>query len=88
MDNHHSVHIPTYEGDDDPRRHWFVYERMWDATNVTDDDKKIEQFVGALRKRDITRYMNFTKNQARIKDKIKEKFLAFYKAEDVSHIAS
>ena len=50
MSTHHLVHIPTYEGEEDPRRHWFICERMWDATNVTDDDKKIAQFVGALRK--------------------------------------
>ena len=54
MYNHHSVHIPTYEGEEDLRQHWFVCERMWDAADVTDDDKKIAQFVGALRKRTLT----------------------------------
>ena len=41
---------------------------MWDAADVTDDDKKIAQFVGALRKRALTWYMNFTENQAKTKD--------------------
>ena len=37
-------------------------ERMWHATDVTNHDKKIAQFVGALRKRALTWYMNFTEN--------------------------
>ena len=43
---------------------------MWDAADVTNDDKKIAQFAGALRKRALTWYMNFTENQARSKDKL------------------
>jgi hypothetical protein len=58
---------------------------MWDAANMTDDDKKIAEFVGALRKRALTWYMNFTENQARSKDDIKSKFLAFFKRK-MSHI--
>lgn len=62
MSHHHSVHISIYEGEEDPRRHWFICERMWDAADVIDDDKKIAQFVGALRKRELTWYMKFTEN--------------------------
>jgi hypothetical protein len=36
--------IPLYEGDEDPRRHWFVCEKLWDATDITDEDKKMAQF--------------------------------------------
>ena len=61
---------------------------MWDATDITDNDKKIAQFAGALRKRELTWYMNFTKKQARSKDDIKLNFLAFFKIEDVTHLAS
>jgi hypothetical protein len=32
--------------------------------------------------------MNFTKNQARTKDEIKTNFLAFFKTEDVAHLAA
>lgn len=39
MSHHHSVHIPICEGEEDPRRHWFVYERMWDVADITDEDK-------------------------------------------------
>ena len=88
MSTYHSVHIPTYEGEEDPRRHWFVCERMWDAVDITDDDKKIAQFASALRKRALTQYMNFTKNQARSKEEIKTNFLAFFKTEDVTHLAT
>ena len=35
---------------------------MWDIVDVTDDDKKIAPFVGALKKRALTWYMNFTEN--------------------------
>ena len=73
---------------EDPRRHWFIYERMWDVAYVTDDDKNIAQFVGALRKRALTWYMNFTENQTNSKDDIKVNFLAFFKTEDVAHLAT
>jgi hypothetical protein len=37
--------IPLYEGDEDPRRHWFVCEKLWDATDITDEDKKWHNLV-------------------------------------------
>ena len=61
---------------------------MWDVADVTDDDKKIAQFVGALRKRALTWYMNFTENQVKSKDDIKANFLAFFKIEDIVHLAT
>ena len=61
---------------------------MWNAANITDGDKKISQFVGTLRKRVVTWYMNFTKNQSRTKDEIKKNFLSFLKTEDVVHLAA
>ena len=61
---------------------------MWDVADVIDDNKKITQFVGALRKGSLTRYMNFTENQARSKDEIKMNFVAFFKIEDVAHLVS
>ena len=88
MSHHQQVHIPTYEGEEDPRQHGFVCERMWDAADVTNDDKKITQFVGAPRKRALTWYMNFTENQARSKDEIKTSFLVFFKTKDVAHLGA
>ena len=55
---------------------------------MTDDDKKIAQFPSALRKRAFTWYMNFTKNKARTKDETKTNYLAFFKIEDVAHLAA
>ena len=61
---------------------------MWDTTDVTDEDKQIAQFVGALRKRALTWYMNFTESQNKSKVEIKANFLAFFKTEDVAHLAA
>ena len=45
---------------------------MWDAADVTDEDKKIAQFVGALRKIELTWYMNFTKTRKDQKMKLRQ----------------
>ena len=57
---------------------------MWDAVDVMDEDKQITQFAGALRKRALTWYMNFTESLNRSKAEIKASFLAFFKMEDVA----
>ena len=67
MMHHHFVHIPIYEGEEDPRRHWFICEQMWDVAEVTDENRQIAQFAGTLRKRALTWYMNFTESQNRSK---------------------
>jgi hypothetical protein len=41
-------HIPIYEGEEDPKHHWFVCEKFWDAADITDEDKKMAQFRAAL----------------------------------------
>ena len=61
---------------------------MWDVADVTDENKQISQFAGALRKRVLTWYMNFTESQNRSKAEIKANFLAFFKTEDVTHLAA
>ena len=38
---HGSAHIPLYEGDEDPRQHWFVCESTWEANQVTDEDRQM-----------------------------------------------
>ena len=57
---HGLAHIPLYEGDEDPRWHWFVCESTWEANQVTDEDRQMAQFAGALRKRALTWYMTFS----------------------------
>jgi hypothetical protein len=41
-------HIPLYEGDEDPKRHWFKCENFLDAANITDEDKQMAQFKATL----------------------------------------
>ena len=60
---------------------------MWDVADVTDEDKQIAQFTGALRKRALTWYMNFTESQNRSKAEIIASFLVLFKMEDVAHLA-
>ena len=88
MSHHHFVHIPIYEGEEDPRWHWFVCEKMWDVADIIDEDKQIAQFVGTLRKRALPWYMNFMESQNRSKAEMKANFLAFFKTEDVTHLAA
>ena len=35
---HMSTHIPFYEGDEYPRRHWFLYESTWESNVVTNGE--------------------------------------------------
>jgi hypothetical protein len=37
-------HIPIYEGKEDPKHHWFICERFWDANDIIDEVKQMEQF--------------------------------------------
>jgi hypothetical protein len=41
-------HIPTHEGDEDPKIHWFVHEKFWDDANITYEDNKMAQIGVAL----------------------------------------
>jgi hypothetical protein len=79
-------HIPFYEDDEDSKRKCSFHERFWEALNIKYEDKQMAQFGGALRKRAFIWYMNFTENQQRTKDEIKENFLYFFKGQYVKHI--
>jgi len=46
----HSPFIPIYEGYEDPCKHWFICEIIWEANDIIDEAKKMAQFAGALRK--------------------------------------
>ena len=39
MSHHHSIHIPIYEGEEDPRQHWFICKWMWDAADIMDENR-------------------------------------------------
>ena len=86
---HGSAHIPLYEGDEDPRRHWLVCESTWEANQVTDEDRQMAQFTGALRKMELTWYMTFSKRTLQeTKAEVKVQFLSFFKTLDVKHLAA
>jgi len=72
-------HIPIYEGEEDPKFHWFVCEFFLDADDITDEDKKMAQFRVALRHHALTWFMNYTENQTRSKVEIKNIFLIVFK---------
>jgi hypothetical protein len=72
-------HIPIYEGEEDPKRHWFVCEKFWNAADITNEDKQMAQFGATLRHHTLTWFMNYTKNQTRSKAEIKNNFLTFFK---------
>jgi len=72
-------HIPSYEGEEDPKRHWFVCEKFLDATNITDEDKKMVQFEVVPCHQALAWFMNYTKKQTCSKEKIKNSFLTFFK---------
>jgi hypothetical protein len=38
MDNKNSrIPLAIYEGDEEPKIHWFISGKMWNATDVTND---------------------------------------------------
>jgi hypothetical protein len=80
------THIPTFKGDEDPRRHWIIYETIWDVVDIIDENKKITQFIESLRKIALTWYMNFNENQSKSKNDIKQNFLTFFLEPKMSSI--
>lgn len=80
--------IPIFEGDEDPRRHWFICETIWAVNDVDSEEKQMHQFVAGLRKRALTWYMNFTSTYIRTKGQIKAEFMAFFKMQEGSHLAA
>jgi len=81
-------HIPVYEGEEDPKRHWFVCELFWVSANISDEDKKMAQFGAALHHRALTWFMNYTKKQTCSKVEINNSFQTFFKIQDITHLAA
>jgi hypothetical protein len=63
-------------------------QKLWDATDISDEDKKMAQFGASLQHHALTWFMNFTENQNRSKSEIKRNFLSFFKVQDVTHLAT
>ena len=56
---------------------------------MKDEDRQMAQFTGALRKRALTWYMNFSERQPRAtKAEIKAQFFSFFKTPDAKHLAA
>jgi hypothetical protein len=81
-------HILIYEGEEDPKHHWFMCENFWDVANITDKDKKMAQFRANMCHCALTWFMNYTKNKTRSKVEIKNNFLTLFKIQDVTHLAT
>ena len=59
----------------------------WEANQVTDEDNKVAQFAGALRKRALNWYMKFSERTPRAtKAKVKSQFLSIFKTLDAKHL--
>jgi len=56
-------HILIYEGDEDPKWHWFIYKKFWDASDITNEDKQMAHFGVSLQSRYLTWFMNYADNQ-------------------------
>ena len=80
MAHHHIPHLYIHDGDGDRTCNWFIYEIIWDVTAVTNENKKIAPFDGALMKRALTWYMNFTEHETRFKNDIMKRFLRLFKS--------
>jgi hypothetical protein len=35
-------HIPIYEGDEDPKRHWFICEKFWNVVDIVEEEKQMD----------------------------------------------
>lgn len=88
MAHTHIPHIPTFEGDDDPKSHRFICETIWEVVDITDKNKQTTQFTSSLRKIDLTWYMKFNENQSKSKNYIKKIFLTFFRTQDVKHLGA
>ena len=59
------------------------------GNHVTDEDRHMVQFAGALRKIALTWYMTFSERTPRVtKAEIKSQFLSFFKTPDAKHLAA
>ena len=86
---HVTSHIPPFEGDEDPKHHWFVCESIWETNAITNEDHKMTQFVGALQKRALTWYMNYIEKMPNAtKGYIKQQFMSFFKTPNAKYIAA
>jgi hypothetical protein len=54
------IRLPEFQGEtsEDPENHLFIYEKIWEAKNIIDEDKKLAQLDITLRDHALDWYMS------------------------------
>jgi hypothetical protein len=47
---------------DDPEKHFFIYEKIWEKNHITDEYTKVAQLEITFRDHTLDRYMGIAKN--------------------------
>ena len=66
------IRLPEFQGEtlEDPENHLFIYEKIWEAKNIIDEDKKLAQLDITLRDHALDWYMSLAANSPRGTTKI------------------
>jgi hypothetical protein len=59
-----TIRLPEFQGDesDDPEKHLFICEKIWEAKHITDEDTKLAQLAIMLRGHTLDWYMSLVVN--------------------------
>jgi hypothetical protein len=59
-----TIRLPKFKGEalKDPEKHLFVYEKIWEAKQIIDEDTKFAQLVITLRDKALDWYMSLATN--------------------------
>lgn len=79
--------LTIYEGNEDPKKYWFICKIIQTVKNTIDLAKQMGQFGAAMKKKGLTWHMTllvdgkkYTKNQINL--------LTFFKTLDAKHFAA
>jgi hypothetical protein len=61
-----TIRLPEFRGEstEDPEKHLFICEKIWEAKQITDEDTKLAQLAITLRDRSLDLYMSLDTNSA------------------------
>jgi hypothetical protein len=59
-----TIRLPEFKGEtsEDPEKHLFIYEKIWEEKHITDEDTKLVQLAITLRDRVLDWYMSLAVN--------------------------
>jgi hypothetical protein len=59
-----TIRLPEFrgEGSEDPEKHLFICEKIWEAKKITDEDTKVAQLAITFRDRALDWYMGLVVN--------------------------